>query len=113
MNEQDVTALRVSTLNAHYTRLGVIRAIYAAIERLGFAARGNLRLLEPAVSVGHFLGAMPPALVAQAERVAVELDVITARILARLYPVIRVFFCGLEDAPLPKDYFNCESIVEN
>lgn len=111
LNEQEMTSLRASTLNAHYTQLDVIRAIYAVIERLGLAAWGRLRVLEPAAGVGHFLGAMPASLAVQAERVAVELDDITARILARLYPAARVFACGLEAAPLPKDYFDL--IVSN
>ncbi len=38
LTEEEIDSLRASTLNAHYTRLEVIRAIYEAIERLGLAA---------------------------------------------------------------------------
>ena len=106
LTEEETESLRASTLNAHYTRLDVIRAIYAALEHLGLAARGKLRVLEPAAGIGHFLGAMPATLAAGAERAAVELDSITARILERLYPATRVFACGLETAQLPKGYFD-------
>ncbi len=106
LTEEETESLRASTLNAHYTRLDVIRAIYAAIEHLGLSAWGKLRVLEPAAGVGHFLGVMPTSLVVGAERAAVELDSITARILERLYPATRVFACGFEAAQLPKDYFD-------
>jgi hypothetical protein len=86
---EEIASLRASTLNAHYTRLDVIRSIYEAIERLGLASWGKLRILEPAAEIGHFLGAMPATLTTGAERVAVELDSITARILARLYTATR------------------------
>src|SRR5262249_31763591 len=46
-----------------------------------------------------------------AERVAIELDSITARILARLYPATRVFASGFEKVRLPRDYFDL--IVSN
>ena len=108
---EEIASLRASTLNAHYTRLDVIRAIYEAIERLGLAAWGKLRILEPAAGIGHFLGAMPATLAAGAERVAIELDSITARILARLYPATRVFASGFEKVRLPRDYFDL--IVSN
>ncbi len=106
LTEEETESLRASTLNAQYTRLDIIRAIYAAIEHLGLAAWGKLRVLEPAAGVGHFLGAMPASLKGGAERAAIELDSITARILAQLYPATRVFACGLETAQLPKDYFD-------
>jgi phospholipid N-methyltransferase len=106
LTEAEITSLRASTLNSHYTRLDVIRAIYEAIERLGLAAWGKLRILEPAAGIGHFLGAMPAVLANGAERVAIELDSVTARILARLYPTTRVFESGFEAVRLPKDYFD-------
>ncbi len=106
LTEEETESLRASTLNAHYTRLDAIRAIYAALEHLGLAAWGKLRVLEPASGVGHFLGAMPATLRAGVERAAVEIDSITARILEHLYPATRVFACGLEAAQLPKDYFD-------
>src|SRR5215510_3271527 len=108
---EEIDSLRASTLNAHYTRLDVIRAIYDAVERLGLASWGKLRILEPAAGIGHFLGAMPATLAAGAERVAIELDSITARILARLYPATRIFASGFEKVRLPRGYFDL--IVSN
>ena len=70
-----------------------------------------MRILEPATGIGHFLGAMPATLATGAERVAIELDSITTRILARLYPATRVFASGFEKVRLPRDYFDL--IVSN
>lgn len=61
----ELKAMRASSLNAHYTSLPVIRAIYAGLLHAGMhhvtARRGTLlRVLEPAAGVGHFIGAMPP-----------------------------------------------------
>ena len=49
-----------------------------------FQAGGD-SMLEPAAGIGHFFGAVPEAVTARTERVAVELDSITARILRYLY----------------------------
>jgi N12 class adenine-specific DNA methylase len=106
LTEPEIASLRASTLNSHYTKLDAIRAIYEAIERLGLAAWRKLRILEPAAGIGHFLGAMPAALANGAERVAIELDSVTARILARLYPTTRVFESGFEAVRLPNHYFD-------
>ena len=51
LSEEEYTAARASTLNAHYTSPVVIRAIYDAAERMGFRS-GNI--LEPSMGVGNF-----------------------------------------------------------
>ena len=95
-----------SALNAHYTAIPIIRAIYDALDHLGIGALPALRVLEPAAGIGHFLGAMPAEIAAKAERVAVELDSITARILRYLYPNAKVLDQGFEETELPNDYFD-------
>ncbi|MGH9767338.1 MAG: Eco57I restriction-modification methylase domain-containing protein [Blastocatellia bacterium] len=95
-----------SALNAHYTALPIIGAIYEALYYLGIGALDSLRVLEPAAGIGHFFGAMPAEIAAKAERVAVELDSITARILQYLYPNAKVFNQGFEETRLPNDYFD-------
>jgi hypothetical protein len=95
-----------SALNAHFTTLPIIRAIYDALDYLGIGNLPSLRVLEPAAGVGHFFGAMPASIACNSERVAVELDSITARILAYLYPSAKVFGQAYEETPLPRDYFD-------
>ena len=95
-----------SALNAHYTALPIIGAIYEALNYLGIGALDSLRVLEPAAGIGHFFGVMPAEIVAKSERVAVELDSITARILQYLYPNTKVFNQGFEESTMPNDYFD-------
>jgi hypothetical protein len=83
-------SLTASAFNAHYTPLPIIRAIYVALEHYGIGLLPQLRVLEPAVGVGHFFGAMPPTLVGKAERVAVEIDKLSARFFGLLYPSARL-----------------------
>ena len=77
-----------------------------ALNYLGIGALDSLRVLEPAAGIGHFFGVMPAEIVAKAERVAVELDSITARILQYLYPNAKVFNQGFEESTMPNDYFD-------
>ena len=51
LSETEYAAARESTLNAHFTSPVVIRAIYDAVERMGFHG-GNI--LEPSMGVGNF-----------------------------------------------------------
>ena len=46
LTEEEYAAARASTLNAHYTSPVVIRAIYDAVEKMGFQS-GNI--LEPSI----------------------------------------------------------------
>jgi len=111
LTSDELKALRASSLNAHYTSLAVIRAIYAALFHAGLhrshgISTGKLRALEPAVGIGHFIGAMPPELKTKCEWAAVELDPLSARITKLLYPNARVFAEGFESANLPANWFD-------
>ncbi|MCA1626012.1 MAG: hypothetical protein LC778_19895, partial [Acidobacteria bacterium] len=106
---EEQRALRASSINAHYTSIAVIRAIYHGLLHLGLAraATGRaLRVLEPASGVGHFFGAMPEELKRQCQLAAVELDPLSARITKLLYPSAQVFAEGFESANLPTEWFD-------
>ena len=76
LSEEEYKAARGSVLNAHYTSPTVIRAIYDAVERMGFRT-GNI--LEPSMGVGNFFGMLPESM-ADSRLYGVELDSITGRI---------------------------------
>lgn len=102
-------ALRASSINAHYTSISVIRAIYQGLLHLGLAHAVDgrcLRVLEPAAGVGHFFGAMPGELKRKAQLAAVELDPLSARITKLLYPSANVYAEGFESANLPAEWFD-------
>ncbi|MGH9937966.1 MAG: Eco57I restriction-modification methylase domain-containing protein, partial [Blastocatellia bacterium] len=106
LTNEEREKIAASSLNAHYTALPIIGAIYEALDHLGIGALPSLRVLEPAAGIGHFFGAMPAEIAAKAGRVAVEIDSITARILQYLYPNAKVFDQGFEETALPNDYFD-------
>ena len=92
LTEEEYAAARASTLNAHYTSPVVIRAIYDAVERMGFRS-GNI--LEPSMGVGNFFGMLPDTM--QDSRLyGVELDSITGRIAKKLYPEANIKVAGFE-----------------
>ena len=92
LTEEEYAAARASTLNAHYTSPVVIRAIYDAVEKMGFQS-GNI--LEPSMGIGNFFGMLPDTM--QDSRLyGVELDSITGRIAQKLYPQADITVAGFE-----------------
>ena len=92
LSEDEYAAARASTLNAHYTSPAVIRAIYDAVEQMGFTT-GNI--LEPSCGVGNFFGMLPESM-AGSKLYGVELDSITGRIARQLYPEATITVAGFE-----------------
>ena len=92
LSEEEYKAARGSVLNAHYTSPTVIRAIYDAVERMGFRT-GNI--LEPSMGVGNFFGMLPESM-ADSRLYGVELDSITGRIAQKLYPEANIKVAGFE-----------------
>ena len=90
-----------SVLNAHYTSPTVIRAIYDAVERMGFTS-GNV--LEPAMGVGNFFGMMPDSM-RESRLYGVELDSISGRIAKQLYPKADITVAGFETTDR-RDFFD-------
>ena len=92
LSEEEYKAVRGSVLNAHYTSPTVIRAIYDAVERMGFRT-GNI--LEPSMGVGNFFGMLPESM-ADSRLYGVELDSIMGRIAQKLYPEANIKVAGFE-----------------
>ena len=92
LSEDEYAAARSSVLNAHYTSPTVIRAIYDAVEKMGFRS-GNI--LEPSMGIGNFFGMLPDSM-ADSRLYGVELDSITGRIAQKLYPEASIKVAGFE-----------------
>ena len=101
LTPEEYAAARASTLNAHYTSLTVIRAIYDAVESMGFQT-GNI--LEPSMGVGNFFGMLPESM-KSSRLYGVELDSITGRIAKQLYPKADITVAGFETTDR-KDFFD-------
>ena len=101
LTPEEYEMARASTLNAHYTSPTVIRAIYSAVEQMGFRT-GNI--LEPSCGVGNFFGLLPESMMGS-RLYGVELDSITGRIAQYLYPQASIAVTGFENTDR-KDFFD-------
>ena len=104
LSAEDYDNARGSTLNAYYTPKEVIDGIYKALDRFG--VKGNNRILEPSMGTGNFFGYMPKEVSDGARLYGVELDNLTGRIAAKLYPQANVQIKGFEDTTFPNDKFD-------
>ena len=102
LSPEEYEAARASVLNAHYTSPTVIKAMYAAIEKMGFRM-GNI--LEPSCGVGNFFGLLPESMT-DSKLYGVELDSITGRIAKQLYQNANIAIQGYEATSLPDSFFD-------
>lgn len=103
LTDEEYAAAKGSTLNAHYTTPTVIGAIYKGLQNLGFEG-GNI--LEPAMGVGNFFGAMPEEIRKNSHLSGVELDSITGRIAQQLYQNADVQVKGFEKTDFSDNFFD-------
>lgn len=104
LSDAEWAAASRSQLNAFYTPPVVAKAMFAGVSRLGFE-RG--RVLEPSVGVGNFFGLMPEAMRQNSALHGVELDVLTSRIVAALYPSAKIAKAtGFQSYNVPAGYFD-------
>jgi hypothetical protein len=105
LSEDELRSLRGSSLNAHYTALPVIGAMWDALTFMGFGSQAQpMRIIDPSAGVGHFKSLMPSSF--SAEWAEVELDSLTANILKLLHPESRVFAEGYERVGFPRNWFD-------
>ena len=102
LSDEEYNSARASVLNAHYTSPTVIRAIYQAVENMGFRT-GNV--LEPACGIGNFFGMLPESM-EDSKLYGVELDGLSGRIAKQLYQQANIQIQGFEDTNLPDSFFD-------
>lgn len=104
LTDEEYSLARGSTLNAHYTDISVIKAMYVGLQQLGFTGG---RMLEPSSGVGNFVGAMPADMSAKVRSwTMVELDGITGLIAKYLYPNADVRIQGFEKSNIPNNFMD-------
>ena len=84
---EEYAALQRATQYAHYTPEPVVRALWRAVQHLGFTGG---RVLEPGMGTGLFFSLLPEALRDHCRLTGVEYDPITARIAKLVHPEARV-----------------------
>ena len=102
LSEEEYAAARASSLTAFYTSPVIIRAMYQALEQMGFR-EGNI--LEPACGVGNFIGMIPDSM-ADSHAYGVELDSISGRIAQQLYQNSSIAVTGFEKVQMPDSFFD-------
>lgn len=102
LTDDEYEQARVSVLTSHYTPPVVIKAMYKAMENMGFQ-KGNI--LEPSCGIGNFMGLMPES-ISESKIYGIEIDSITGRIAQQLYQKNSVAIQGYEDSTLPDSFFD-------
>ncbi|NTI26829.1 lactate dehydrogenase (plasmid) [Rhizobium rhizogenes] len=101
VGETGYASLARCTQYAHFTPEFIVRAIWSALQRLGW--RGG-RVLEPGIGTGLFPALMPEALRDLSHVTGVELDPVTARIVRLLQPRARILTGDFARTQLPASY---------
>ena len=102
LSQEEFERARESTLTSFYTPKVVIDSIYSSLEKMGFS-KGNI--LEPSMGIGHFMGSLPQSM-EESKFYGVELDTLSARIAAKLYPNHNIQAKGFEETTFSNNFFD-------
>jgi len=92
-----------STQYAHYTSKPIVKAMWSAVERMGFTGGS---ILEPGAGIGIFPGLMSPAMATNSIYTGIEFDSITGGILKQLFPDERIVVESFIDSKLPRNFYD-------
>ena len=109
LEKKELDALKASMLNAHYTSISIIRAIWQGVYQVFADDFPELRILDPSAGIGHFRSLEPTAWREKTHWLEVELEPLTAQILGHLHPNSErstVFAGGFENAPVQREEFD-------
>jgi len=102
LNEKEYAAARESTLTAFYTPPVIIKAMYQALENMGFQT-GNI--IDPGCGDGNFIGLLPQSM-NRSHFYGIEIDSISGRIAQQLYQKASIAVEGYEKTKLPDSFFD-------
>jgi N12 class adenine-specific DNA methylase len=91
-----------SSDTAYFTPSEVYKAMYAALEKMGF--KGG-KILDPSLGTGNSFGLLPESL-SNSVLTGIELEPVTAKIASLLYGKADVRAAGFQDTHLPKNFFD-------
>ena len=98
---EEYAAMRATTLDSFYTPPAIARSIWNLLGQMGFKEG---RVLEPSCGTGIFLGTRPDD--ANAAITGIELDPLTARLTAKLYPDAEIRPVGFERSGIESDSYH-------
>lgn len=103
MGKDEWQSAQRSITNAHYTDPPTVMAMWAMMERMGFAGG---RVLEPSMGIGNFFGMMPAAIAGRSQLSGVELDSLTGGMAQLLYPDANIRVMGYQDSKTPDGFYD-------
>ncbi|TPJ81896.1 lactate dehydrogenase [Mesorhizobium sp. B2-5-13] len=101
VSDADYASLARCTQYAHFTPEFIVRAMWSALQRLGW--RGG-RVLEPGIGTGLFPALVPEDLRDKVHVTGIELDPVTARIARLLQPRARILNADFARTDLPANF---------
>ena len=109
LKKAELDALKASMLNAHYTSLDIIRAIWQGVTHVFANDLTGVKVLDPSAGIGHFRSLEPATWREKSHWLEVELEPLTAQILTKLHPNTErstVYVGGFETAPVQANGFD-------
>ncbi|MFA9204960.1 MAG: Eco57I restriction-modification methylase domain-containing protein, partial [Bacteroidia bacterium] len=103
LNSDELASALQSTQYAHYTSEPIVRGIWSAVQRLGFAGG---KIIEPGMGVGLFPILAPSEVMADSHYTGIELDKQTAKTAKRLLPRETVLAVDYVKAKFPDGFFD-------
>jgi N12 class adenine-specific DNA methylase len=103
LTHQEISRASNSTQFAHYTSFPVIRSIWRALEKFGFAGG---KILEPGMGVGHFFGLVPENWRKATVYTGIEYDPSTGGIAKYLYPNQNILIDDYTKRKFPNNFFD-------
>ncbi len=96
--------LRLSSSSAYYTPKEVITFIYRYLEQVCGFTGGNI--LEPSCGNGAFFEYMPENIKSNSQISGVEYDIITSKLVSKIYPEIKIINDGLQNIDFNGEKFD-------
>jgi hypothetical protein len=103
LTEEEIDAVKETSLNTRYTAIEVVDQMWAAANRLGFAGG---RILEPGMGVGNFFARIPDQLLHESELFGVEKNPLGGALASMLYPDAKILVQPFDDTRLPNNSFD-------
>lgn len=105
LSDLEYTNARRSTQDAHFTSETIIKGMYEGFKHIGVShTEKPLKILEPSVGIGNFIGLQPKEL--NASFYAIEQDTLTSEIAKQLYPKANHKNIGFQDTEYARDLFD-------
>jgi N12 class adenine-specific DNA methylase len=100
LTEEEIEAIKETSINTHYTALPVVDRIWEASQHLGFDGG---RILEPGMGIGNFFGRLPNTISARSELLGIEKNILSGRMARMLYPDANIIVKPYEQVQIPNN----------